>query len=382
MFTHIFKYTFVDKIRTKAMIFWMIIFPIILATLFSFAFSNMLAGEEFEIIDIAIIENDSFKENIAFKGTIESISNEKSEDKIFNVTYADTENAKKLLEEEKIAGYIEVNGKDIDFITVKSEIEQTIIKGFLDDYLQTSSTIENIINSNPSSLSTGLIDDISTRNEYIEDINYSSKDPNNTVIYFYTIIGMICMYASFFGISNINAIQANCSTLACRNAIAPTSKFKYFIAATLASIAVQLILLAILFLYMIFILNVDFGTNILYIIITSVIGSICGILFGTLLGAILKVAEDKKVAICVSVTMLFCSLSGMMGAEMKYYIDTAVPMLKYINPVRIITDALYTIYYYTDYTRLYLNWALIGGISLIFLIVTVIILRRQKYASI
>ena len=59
-----------------------------------------------------------------------------------------------------------------------------------------------------------------------------------------------------------------------------------------------------------------------------------------------KKNEGMKMSILISVTMLLSFLSGMMVLKMKYIIAENVPILAKINPVNMVTDGLYSLYYY------------------------------------
>ena len=102
MFIHNFKYSLKTLFKNKALIFWTFAFPIILGTLFNMAFSNISNSEKLEIIDIAIVNNDEFTNNDAFKTTFENLSDETNSERLFNTRYVDEDEAKKLLDEEKI----------------------------------------------------------------------------------------------------------------------------------------------------------------------------------------------------------------------------------------------------------------------------------------
>ena len=46
-----------------------------------------------------------------------------------------------------------------------------------------------------------------------------------------------------------------------------------------------------------------------------------------------------------------------------------------------ISDAFYALYYYSDYSRFFLNIGILAGFSLVFYLVVYFTTRRQKYAS-
>lgn len=56
MFIHFFKYQLKTLLRNRTVIFWTLVFPIILATFFNLAFSNLTSSENFDAVDVALVE--------------------------------------------------------------------------------------------------------------------------------------------------------------------------------------------------------------------------------------------------------------------------------------------------------------------------------------
>ncbi len=98
MFIHNFKYALKTLFRKRMLIFWTFAFPILLGTFFKLAFSDIENNEKLELINIAIVENEDFKNNIAFKMAFKQLSSEESEDRMFNTRYVTEDEAKSLLE--------------------------------------------------------------------------------------------------------------------------------------------------------------------------------------------------------------------------------------------------------------------------------------------
>ena len=115
---------------------------------------------------------------------------------------------------------------------------------------------------------------------------------------------------------------------------------------------------------------------------TCAVGSITGLFFGTFVSALIKKGEGIKYAIVISLTMFCCFLAGMMSTGVKYAIQQSAPIVGYLNPVNLITDAFYSLYYYDGLTRYFENIAILCAFSVVFFLGTYLVLRRQKYASI
>ena len=112
MFFHVFKYRLLCIVRDKENMFWILAFPLILGTFFNLAFSNLTQGEFFETIPIAIIDNEGYTENENIKLVLESVSDKTNTDKpLFSYVLTDVENAKSMLDDNEISGYVDFQGE-------------------------------------------------------------------------------------------------------------------------------------------------------------------------------------------------------------------------------------------------------------------------------
>lgn len=380
MFFHNYKYRIKCILKDKQMMFWTFLFPIILATLFNLAFSNLSSAENFTSINIAVVKNDEYEKNTEFIEVLKSVSSGENDKNLFNVEYTSKDMAQKLLDDNKVDGFIDFDN-EIMVVVKKSGINQTILKSFVDEFKQTSSTIKTIMEKNPEIINQGTLNSLMKRSNYIKGIPISKVNPDITVNYFYTLIAMTCFYGSFLGIKEVSAIQGNQSAQGARINTAPTDKLKVFMVSMAAATTVQLLDIGILIAYLVFIIKVGFGNQLGYIILTCIIGTISGVTFGTCIGAIIKKGEGLKIGILVGTTMIMSYLAGMMYDKMKYIVNNNMPILGYINPVNLIADSFYSLYYYDNLTKFFTNLSLLCVFSIIFSSITYLVLRRQKYAS-
>ncbi|MFV0393883.1 MAG: ABC transporter permease [Coprobacillaceae bacterium] len=370
-----FKYQFKILIRNRIMLFWTFLFPLILATFFNLAFSNLTSSEGFDIVKVAVVEQQS---NEDFKTLLDSLST-KGEDQLLDVQYVSLEEAKELLEEDDISGYLTIND-EIEITVSETGINQTIIQTIVNNYYQVSSTLTNIAELNPSAFATGVLDDLQLDKNNFNEI--SNENVDLTVIYFYTLIGMNCMYGGFWGLLVTTNIEANLSRQGTRVTMAPTSKFKVLgtgiIAAFLCQFASMLILLG----YLTLGLGISFGNQIGLIMLLMAVGSFVGIAMGTLIGNALKVKLDTKITINTMISMACSFFAGMMVIDIKYFLQENFPIATYINPVSLITDALYALYYYTTNDRYFFNIFCLLAIGVVISVISLFMMRKKKYDSI
>ena len=118
------------------------------------------------------------------------------------------------------------------------------------------------------------------------------------------------------------------------------------------------------------------------VLLASLVGSILGVSIGAMIGAISNLSEGIKSAQLTGFTMLMSFFAGLMMADMKYIVTSNAPILAWLNPANLISDAFYSLYYYESFNRYWNNIAAM----LIYLVVCGLIvflkLRRQRYASI
>ena len=390
MFIHNFKYAFKTLLKNRMLIFWTFAFPLILGTFFHMAFSNIENSEKLDLIHIAIVDNEEFQQNDIMRETLKKISDEKNEDRLFVTKYVTEEKAKNLLKEGEITGYM-ILEKDTPKVIVQTNgINETVFKSVIEEITQTSEMIGDLAKDeikkemmsgntpvNVEEIYNSILEKIQNQTVQIEDI--SSNHLSYTMIEFYTLIAMTCLYGGILGMVAINQNLANMSSNGKRVAVAPTSKGKVVLSSVMASYIIQLIGLAILFIYTIFVLKVDYGTNLPLIVLLGGVGSLAGLSLGLAIGTLLKANENLKTGILISITMLGCFLSGMMGITMKYIIDKNIPIINKLNPASMITDGFYALYYYDTLDRYFFNVISLLIFAIVAIIISGISLRRQKY---
>ena len=390
MFIHNFKYALKTLYKNKMLLFWTYAFPIILGTFFNMAFSNIENSEKLDIIKIAIIENEDFKNNEIWKEAFATLSDAENEDRLFDTKYTTEEEAKQLLQDGEITGYMKLE-EDTPKVTFQSSgINETILKQVTEEITQTTEIVSNLAETEIKKEMTAgnyrvdyekIYKDVleTAQNQEAKIENVSRNHLSYTMIEFYTLIAMTCLYGGILGIVAINQNLANMSHNGKRVSVAPITKGKVVISSVLASYVVQLIGLAILFVYTVFVLKVDYGTNLPYIILLGAVGSLAGLSMGVAIGALLKTNETVKTGIVISVTMLGCFLSGMMGITMKYIVDKNLPIVNQINPASMITDGFYALYYYDTFDRYFFNIASLLAFAIIMIALSYASLRKQKF---
>ena len=385
MFWNIYSKRILVSLRNKETIIWTWLFPIMLATLFYFSFSNLDATGQFKVMPLGIINDEAYQNDITFRTTLEAVSSG-SLDSLFELhLLTNQEEAYLLLEKGEIDGYIVI--EDIPVLMIReSGLRQTIIKGFIDRYLQTKDGIARLLVENsyeewPRDILPYEVLDL-TPIEYTERISLSKNPQTSAISYFYALLAMVSLYGGFQGLITVSQMQANLSALGARITILPASRLKMVGYDLFGGVTMQYACLLVVVLYIRFILGVSFGSQLWLVLLTCLIGSLLGVSFGAMISVGSKLKEQAKVAILIMVTMVCCFLAGLMVGDLGYTVMQNAPIVAWLNPAARITDAFYCLYYYDTYERFFLNIGIVFAMAVICLIITAFFARRKQYESI
>lgn len=379
---HNVKYNLKALFKNKGLIFWSFAFPIIMATLFNMAFGNWEESEKFTSINIGIVTNEYFDNNIIAKNVFNSLSD--GDNKIFNITYASKDEVTNLLTDKKIEGIIEYTDSNPNIIINSNSVSSTIIKSVVDE-IETNNTIFSDLMKSGKYASNDMEEQVNRIIEKINSTTINTKDISVkkldiAVIEYYSLLAMTCLYGGFIAMSAISNSLASASSRGKRVAISPIKKSTAILSSLCASFIVQLIGALLLLIY-INIIGVNLHTNLISLFIITILGVLSGISIGLIVSVMVNKSEDTKLGIIIAISMALSVLSGMTGVSLKYVIDSKIPFINKINPAAMITDGLYAVYYENSARFLNNIISLIIFISLL-IVISILYMRRKKYDNI
>lgn len=365
--------------RNKGTLIWTWIFPLMMATLFYFAFSGLNEAELLTTIPAGVVASPEYENDEAFRTALAAVSD--PEEGFLALTVYDTEEeAKNALKDGEIEGFVAVKNGVPQLSVTKNDLNQTILKSFLDQYVQMKHAVVSL-------LSEGIFDpsqvlSLFQTDAWTEAVSLSKNPPSESVSYFFALLAMVCMYAGFQGLDSVSYLQANLSPLGIRRTVSPAKRFSMVFFDLLAALTVHMFFLLFLLAYLILVLGIDFGSSLLPVITTCLFGSFLGLSFGAFVTAASRMKEGMKVAVIITVSLVCSFGAGMMVSGINYMIAQKIPVLSWINPAARISDALYCLYYYDGYGQYFLNLGILAAMTLLFSVITAFFLRRQRYESI
>lgn len=443
MFFHSMKYTFLTLIREKSSVFWCFAFPLLLGTLFNFAFGGLGADESFSPIAVAVVMDESAEEEYSLDTLMEAASaaglsmedfgslaeitgelgmsmdsestfrqsdsirkmfdtlSEPGEDQFLIVTYATEEEALDLLEKKEVYGIIHVDMPDMKeyfsanssdelntaplTLTISAEMNsdplfQSILSCFVEQYNIQYSAISKIAMEHPAKLPE-LMDSMEIDTKYIHEQSLGANSLDEASSYFFSLIAMTCLFASMAGCNVAIHNQANLSDLGARRNISPVHRLVSILGDLTATLLFEFMTLLVALIYFSTVLGVDFGNQFGYVALTAFCGCLTGISLGFFVGSIGHFDQNTKIGLLIAVTMACCFGSGLMIGNMRIIVENFCPIINRINPSAIISDALYSLAIYPSHERFFMNIGSLLIISALFSLGGFAIVRRKKYAS-
>lgn len=376
MFGHLFKYGFKSLMRTKEVVFWTWVFPFALCTFMYMAFSNLFeTTEQFHAIPVAVVQE---KEDEVIDRMFEAVSKE-GEGQLLRVNKTSEEEAEQMLEDEEVQGIIFVRD-ELSLKVSENGMEQTLLKMVLDQFAQYKKTITDVAQIHPEQVMQTVME-LSSQKEYYEETNSSGGNQDNVINFFYAIFAMTCLFASYAGCDKAEKIQANVSVLGQRRNIVPVHKMKNIMVDFLACELMQYSIVCLLLLYMKFVLRLELGDKLPAIFLLLFVGTSYGIMFGIFVGSLPRIGEGMKIGLLTGINLLFCAMSDLMATGVKDLIEHSVPFVNDINPAALISDSFYALNIYDTYGRFAQNMLLLGIGAVVLAVVSYLMVRRSRYAS-
>ncbi len=387
MFWHNYKYAFKTLIKDKALVFWTLVFPFILAILFNMAFARLHDYDVFEAFDVAVVNDQAYEDNKVFSEAFKSLSKE-GDEQLFKTQYVDKEKAEELLENEEIEGYVYIADGEPHVKIKTNGLNQTVLTTATEQIAQSAKMIEDIATTEIVRQVGQEVDVAAVYQNAVKivtetepNVKDESHVMNMVVIEFYTLIAMACMQGAMLSSDMMNRCLPNISNRGKRVAVAPTRKSTLVASYLLAGYTMLFFSVILLIVFMRFVLGVEFGANLGLIIALAATGSLTATMMGMFLSIILKTNDAAKNVIILTVAMVGCLSAGMFGG-MKNYFDGALPLVNKISPVGQITDGFYALFYYEDMSRFIVNIVSLLAIAAVFFLLSIRSLRRTRYDSV
>lgn len=396
-------------LRSKSILFWSLAFPIILGSLFYFAFSNIYGDQASKAMKIAVVGQDA--ENHPFTRVLQELTYEDGS-KMMDITFTDQENAYAMLDEStkgdsmakaifgsslekdpdgketsegaktrRVIGVILVDGEEGVTLTIKeNDMYQSILSGIVSAYRQKADFLADSAKQGEEAYGKAL-SIVSQDLEYVVNQGLAGENKDPYVAYFYNLIAMMCMLGSSAALTMFVSVLPNETNTGLRIGASGVNRMKYDFAIFLALFTLQVVCTGVALIYLIPILGINFGGNTGMILVTTLVGNLMGISLGYMVSHIGHFSYKKKDTILTIITLGGGAISGLYAIQLKAVIEAKAPIVNRINPMSVITDAFYSLNIFGTGDRFLRALLTMTGLSVTFCIIGVLLGRRNQYES-
>ena len=409
-----FVMTLKSNVRNKASLFWLIVFPLVLATLLTGMFGDLAEGYELKPIPMAVVEDARLDGSAGAKTFVGALSGDSTASapasepgglgdlgtKLVEATsVASTDQARKALADSTVDGYIAADGDGRLTITLASKVASgaagsmdsasseaiaiAALDGAIDLYNRTDAVTRETIERNPQAATSRVFwSSLGDVTGMTREIRLTNFKPDVMARYFYAMLGMACLMAMGYAISAVTTAQANLSALGIRRTVAPLGRGRQLLAGFLASWLCSGLSLLIALAYIRYVCGIALGGREPAAVLAVAVASFMACAFGTMIGAIPKLPHSVKMGLTSAIPCALSLFSGLYGGfamALSDWIARNAPVLALINPAQQVANLFYDILYFDSYRPFLVTCAILLAMSALFLAAGVVMLKEQRY---
>lgn len=366
------------NIREKSNIFWTMLFPLILATLFHFTLGGTIGENAMEDIRAAFVtdQNADSQEEEAFLKYLESFDQD-----WFQIIPMSQEEAREALKNDEILG-IFYGGEEKKLVIGEDSTYTSILSQTLEIYEKNEHMLAQIAKEHPENLQAAA-EAMGEWGSYTETVTFRGDSLDYTQNYFFALIAMTCLYGSFMGMYNTVGVQANTSDLGARLAAGCVKRYKTITASLLSSWLISFAEVLVLLFYMDAVLgDIHIGEQGGEILLICFVATLYSSSIGMVIGTVGTWSTNLKNGIIVAESLACSFAADLMISGVKETIETYVPVINRINPGALITDAFYSVLIYEDGEKYFRSLSLLTFFGILLLGAAVLSMRRMRYESI
>ena len=264
------------------------------------------------------------------------------------------------------------------------DVNRAILESVATSYLQSEALIEELATHDPVALSDPTtIENALGLSVSVREVSLTQAQPDSMVRFYYALLGMASIFAAQLAGESVWHLQPTSSAAGARRTVSSTSRMRLLIPTIGACWAVSTTFLAIAFGYICLTAHIDFsgreGLCIVGIAASSLLSCGIGALVGALPG---RMGSDSRRGILTALTCLLSLFAGLYGETTMELADTiaqALPAATWLNPVCLIRDLFYTVYYYDTLVPFSLRLAACAGIAAVLFAVSAACMRRSAH---
>ncbi|RBP97502.1 multidrug ABC transporter permease [Bifidobacterium aemilianum] len=391
------------SIRNSSSLFWVLAFPVILASLILGIMSDQDDGYTVTPQPFAVVADANWKANPSSDQLVTALakapkSGSNGTQLLKPTTVASKAEADRRMDNKQDIGYLYAGSdglvtmvlSDRDAAAIQADgttseaIAVSILSSSLGRFNQTSSVAAAVARQDPSQLASPGFQALvrSGGQTYTRQIQLTHIHPSMTAPYYFAVLGMACLLGASTAASMIARTQPNLSDLGARRACSPSSRGRQMVGAFLAAWLFSAVSLLVAYIFIRTVCGVQTGGRDPVALLAIAVGTFMSSAFGIMMGAIPKISTETKVGLTVGINCTLSTFTGLYGSpmmELNYAIQEHAPILHLLNPVKQVSNLFYDIVYYDSLAPFARTCGVLAIMTAVFLAVAALLLRKQRY---
>ena len=249
--------TFLNTLRTQlrrpSMLVWVFAFPVILCTIFLFMFSGFSTDGVPDPVPVVVVTDSNWRGS-SFSQVVDALSGRSADEALLDVTEAaSADEARGVVEAGQAVGYLAVDAAGTPSLALAQdaagglassafEADRSILDAVTSSYVRNEALVKAIAQKDPSALSDpAALARALGLSSGIERVRLTHGTPDETVRYYYALLGMAALMAAQSAAIAVTQLQPGEGGLGARLCASGTGRMRMLLGALLGSWAVSML---------------------------------------------------------------------------------------------------------------------------------------------
>ena len=379
----------IQVLRNRGVIIWVMAFPIILATIFSFVFGSYQTGAAARA-EVGLVEQGTL-EAAALADALDALA--KGDDALLTVHRLPSEkDARGATRAGEVCGSVTTDEDGTPRMWVSPQdagtLSQAVVQLVLDRYQQVSATLATVAEKDPEALASpdaaaALADALASDDVLTERLSVLRAESGEFQRYYYAMLGFSSLMGAQVALLLVTSKRANGSEVGARRQVSATGPGRQlapaFLASWLVCLACQLVALA----YIRLVVGVSLGGREGLAALACAVCALVSCAIGAAVGALPGVPTQAKDTLLTILTMALSVPAGLFGTpsqELSDWLWAHLPWVQAINPAAQAGEAFYRLTFYDSLAPFAASVGALLAISVVLLAIAALFMRRQRYA--
>lgn len=376
----VFSYQVLRLLRDKILLLWTLGLPVMLSLIFMAMFSALEAGYAVEPLRIGVVHDQAYTTAAGLDATLEALSDDDAELHLLDpVVYGSVADAEEAVVDGETVGYLAVEDgvPALHLTPACNDLATTpVLRAALDAYVQSRDQFTALVTAgaDPAQASAAL----QFRHEFTEELQVTRVPGKPAVPYYFALLAFTSGMGMTIAVVAIQEITAPSGPLAARRNLGALPRWRVLAGALAGAWLCTWACLVLAFVFMRFVVGVDFGPYAALCLVAIGISGLMSCAAGSALGTIPRLPLGGVSAISCLLA-LFCGLYGTASQRLASTIEVNAPLLAQLNPLWQATQCFFGLLYYDSLVPFARSCAVLAGMSVVFLLITLMRMRRMSY---